>query len=44
MLSAFRATLLDESLDPSLRAYSLSLPDFSTLAQVRSALFSPEIP
>jgi len=38
VLSAFRATLLDESLDPSLRAYSLSLPDFSTLAQEMSPI------
>ena len=30
---AFSATLTDQSLDPSLRAYSLTMPDFSTLAQ-----------
>jgi aminopeptidase N len=33
VLDAFGATLGDTALDPSLRAYSLSLPDFSTLAQ-----------
>jgi len=31
--AAFRATLTDESLDPSLRAYSLSMPTYSTLSQ-----------
>ena len=35
VLAAFRSTLLDTTLEPSLRAYTLSLPDFSTLAQVR---------
>ena len=34
VLTAFRATLTTEGLDPSLRAYSLALPDFSTVAQV----------
>ena len=33
VLAAFSATLNAEGLDPSLRAYSLSMPDFSTLAQ-----------
>jgi len=33
VLTAFRATLTTEGLDPSLRAYSLALPDFSTVAQ-----------
>ena len=35
VLAAFRSTLLDTTREPSLRAYTLSLPDFSTLAQVR---------
>jgi len=30
---AFLATLIDETLDPSLRAYSLSMPTYSTLSQ-----------
>ena len=33
VLTAFTATLTDGSLDPSLRALALALPDFSTLAQ-----------
>jgi len=33
LIEAFRATLLAEGADPSLRAYSLTLPDFSTLSQ-----------
>ena len=33
VVDAFGATLADEQLDPSLVAYSLTLPDFSTLAQ-----------
>eukprot|EP00747_Dinoflagellata_sp_TGD_P182508 gnl/TRDRNA2_/TRDRNA2_36783_c0_seq1.p1 gnl/TRDRNA2_/TRDRNA2_36783_c0~~gnl/TRDRNA2_/TRDRNA2_36783_c0_seq1.p1 ORF type:complete len:1061 (-),score=248.96 gnl/TRDRNA2_/TRDRNA2_36783_c0_seq1:71-3253(-) len=33
VIDAFGATLTAADLDPSLRAYSLSLPDFSTLAQ-----------
>ena len=33
MKDAFLATLSDADLDPSLRAYSLSLPDFSVLEQ-----------
>jgi len=36
--AAFGATLTDDSLDPSLRAYSLALPDFSTLAQEMSPI------
>jgi len=34
LLDAFRATLTDTSLDPSLASYSLALPDYSTLSQV----------
>ena len=33
VLAAFSATLNAEGLDPSLKAYSLAMPDFSTLAQ-----------
>jgi len=33
VLAAFKATLVDDSLDPSLRAYSMALPDYTTLAQ-----------
>jgi len=32
-VDAFRSTLLADGLEPSLQAYSLTLPDFSTLAQ-----------
>ncbi len=32
-VDAWRATLTDDKLDPSLRAYSLTLPDFGTLSQ-----------
>jgi len=35
LLEAYRATLTDETLDPSLAAYSLSLPDYTTLSQAR---------
>jgi len=38
VVDAFGATLADASLDPSLRAYSLALPDFSTLAQEMSPI------
>ena len=30
---AFKATLVAEGLDPSLKAYALTLPDYSVLAQ-----------
>ena len=43
VLTAFRSTLLDTTLEPSLRAYSLSLPDFSTLAQVSSRMISEDV-
>lgn len=33
VVEAFRATLTASELDPSLRAYSLTLPDFTTIAQ-----------
>ena len=33
LIEAFRATLSAPAVDPSLKAYSLTLPDFSTLSQ-----------
>lgn len=38
LLEAYRATLSDETLDPSLASYSLSLPDYATLSQERALL------
>ena len=41
MKDAFLATLSDADLDPSLRAYSLSLPDFSVLEQETTLTLHP---
>jgi len=41
VLSVFRSSLVDPSLDPALRAYALAMPDFTTLSQEMS-IIDPE--